>query len=74
MRGFTAGAKEKLPKWITERPTDDEQQQTISQDEMDVMLGEYYRLRGWDAQGVPRRETLERLSLTDAAFRHRAEP
>jgi aldehyde:ferredoxin oxidoreductase len=49
LRGFTAGAKEKLPKWITERPTDDEQQQTISQDEMDVMLGEYYRLRGWGA-------------------------
>jgi aldehyde:ferredoxin oxidoreductase len=27
------------------------------------MLPEYYRLRGWDAQGVPTRERLEKLQL-----------
>jgi aldehyde:ferredoxin oxidoreductase len=30
---------------------------------LDVMLPEYYELRGWDAEGVPRPETLERLGL-----------
>ena len=27
------------------------------------MLEEYYRLRGWDSNGVPSKETLNRLSL-----------
>ncbi len=30
-------------------------------------LDEYYRLRGWDADGVPTAETLRRLSLTELA-------
>ena len=30
---------------------------------LDVMLPEYYELRGWDAQGVPKAETLSRLGL-----------
>lgn len=31
--------------------------------EIDYMLEEYYRLRGWDENGIPKRETLERLGL-----------
>ncbi len=31
--------------------------------DIDAMLVEYYELRGWDAQGVPRSETLQRLGL-----------
>jgi aldehyde:ferredoxin oxidoreductase len=30
---------------------------------LDVMLPEYYELRGWDAEGVPKAETLGRLGL-----------
>ncbi len=30
---------------------------------LDVMLPEYYELRGWDTEGVPRAETLARLGL-----------
>jgi aldehyde:ferredoxin oxidoreductase len=30
---------------------------------LDEMLGEYYRLRGWDENGVPRTEKLEALGL-----------
>ena len=30
---------------------------------LDVMLPEYYELRGWDTEGVPRSETLSRLGL-----------
>jgi aldehyde:ferredoxin oxidoreductase len=32
-------------------------------EELDQMLDEYYRLSGWDADGVPTRETLTRLEL-----------
>jgi aldehyde:ferredoxin oxidoreductase len=30
---------------------------------LDVMLPEYYELRGWDTEGVPNTDTLERLGL-----------
>lgn len=36
---------------------------TIGAAEFEAALGEYYRLRGWDAEGVPTGETLARLSL-----------
>lgn len=32
--------------------------------DLDKMLPEYYELRGWTADGVPTKETLERLGLT----------
>ena len=31
--------------------------------ELSVMLPEYYKLRGWSEDGVPTKETLERLGL-----------
>lgn len=31
--------------------------------ELDQMLEDFYRLRGWDPNGVPTRERLERLGL-----------
>ena len=30
---------------------------------LDEMLPEYYSLRGWDKEGVPKKETLQRLGL-----------
>ena len=36
---------------------------TVSEDEFRVALDEYYRVRGWDADGVPTEETLAKLSL-----------
>ena len=67
---------DRLPERILRMPHPDgvAAGKTIGAEAFRESLDEYYRLRGWDAQGVPRRETLERLSLTDAAFRHRAEP
>jgi aldehyde:ferredoxin oxidoreductase len=32
------------------------------------MLDEYYAARGWDEDGIPTRETLERLGLGDFIF------
>jgi len=37
---------------------------SISDQMLDTMLDEYYAQRGWDHQGKPRRETLEKLELT----------
>ena len=36
---------------------------TVGADEFRAALDEYYRVRGWDADGVPTEETLARLSL-----------
>lgn len=35
----------------------------IDRDEFHKMLDEYYELHGWDKQGFPKKETLERLSI-----------
>jgi aldehyde:ferredoxin oxidoreductase len=32
---------------------------------MQGLLDEYYRQRGWDAQGLPTAETLDRLRLAE---------
>jgi aldehyde:ferredoxin oxidoreductase len=34
-------------------------------EELEQMLDEYYELRGWNSEGIPRRETLGRLALED---------
>jgi len=34
-------------------------------EELQQMLDEYYELRGWDSDGVPKRETLDQLGLED---------
>lgn len=36
---------------------------TVGEGEFRAALDEYYRLRGWDAEGVPTEETLAKLSL-----------
>ncbi|MBU0704707.1 MAG: aldehyde ferredoxin oxidoreductase C-terminal domain-containing protein, partial [Chloroflexi bacterium] len=36
---------------------------TISRADQDELLDRYYRLRGWDARGLPTEETWERLGL-----------
>jgi len=38
---------------------------TIDREKFKAMLDEYYKLHGWDDQGVPTAQTLARLSLAD---------
>src|SRR5664280_872703 len=38
---------EKLPDWVTEKPMEDEGALTFPQAEMEYMLADYYRIRGW---------------------------
>jgi aldehyde:ferredoxin oxidoreductase len=37
----------------------------ISDEMLDVMLDEYYDVRGWDAQGIPLPETLQKFGLAE---------
>ncbi len=36
--------------------------------DLEPMLGEYYEIRGWDRNGIPKRETVERLGLDRKYF------
>lgn len=37
--------------------------------EEDTLLKDYYKVRGWDERGIPRREKLEELGLLEVAGR-----
>lgn len=39
----------------------------ITEDDLNVLLDEYYEIRGWDADGRPTADTLTRLGLEDVA-------
>ncbi|HCX65755.1 MAG TPA: aldehyde:ferredoxin oxidoreductase, partial [Eubacteriaceae bacterium] len=39
----------------------------VSQEELDMMLNEYYETRSWTTEGVPTAEKLAALNLNDAA-------
>ncbi|MEM2424915.1 MAG: aldehyde ferredoxin oxidoreductase C-terminal domain-containing protein, partial [Candidatus Bathyarchaeia archaeon] len=38
---------------------------TVSQEDLKVMLDEYYAARGWDENGIPENETLKNLGLLE---------
>lgn len=40
---------------------------TVTEEEFETMLDEYYELRGWSSDGIPTEETLERLDITEFA-------
>jgi len=59
-QGLTA-ADDTLPKRLTaelQRADDPD-----SKVKLDQMLGAYYKIRGWDRQGVPTKKRLQRLGL-----------
>ncbi|AFK22762.1 tungsten-containing formaldehyde ferredoxin oxidoreductase [Pyrococcus sp. ST04] len=37
--------------------------QHLDKEKYDALLSEYYKLRGWDERGIPKKETLEKLGL-----------
>jgi aldehyde:ferredoxin oxidoreductase len=39
----------------------------ISRKEVDILLDEYYAMRGWDSNGLPKVETLQAMGLADVA-------
>jgi aldehyde:ferredoxin oxidoreductase len=58
-------AQERLPKRFVEEPlpSGPHQGHRITREDMNFLLREYYRVRGWDVQGRPTPETLERLCV-----------
>ena len=56
---------DQLPKrFFTEPlPKGTSKDRVVKTEEFQKMLGEYYSLRGWDKEGVPRREKISELSL-----------
>jgi aldehyde:ferredoxin oxidoreductase len=39
----------------------------LERQKFDAFLSKYYRKRGWDENGVPRKNTLKKLGLSDVA-------
>jgi len=39
--------------------------QHLDKEKYDALLSEYYRLRGWDERGIPKKETLKELGLEE---------
>jgi aldehyde:ferredoxin oxidoreductase len=56
-----------LPERILTTPRNDEGTGSYTPD-LEPMLGEYYEIRGWDRNGIPKRETVERLGLDRKYF------
>ena len=57
-----------LPRRIMEEPLPEgpAKGSVLTRDMYDVMLDEYYQLRGWDGDGVPFPETLRKLDVIDS--------
>ena len=57
-----------LPPRIFEDPLPDEPVKGVKllREDFEKMLDEYYKLRGWDENGIPRREKLLELDLREA--------
>jgi len=66
------------PKRLTREPikTGPSQGYCIPEEDIDFLLDSYYKARGWDDDGIPMRETLERVGLKDVAdvLFHKEEP
>ena len=68
--GFTRADDDLPERWKTEPIADGPSKgHLISQDDLDLMLDEYYDARGWTLEGVPTRAKLEALRLGYAADR-----
>jgi aldehyde:ferredoxin oxidoreductase len=57
-----------IGKWAEEAvPNGTYKGEKIDPEKWEEMLDDYYRLRGWDKNGVPKREKLKQLGLEDVA-------
>jgi aldehyde:ferredoxin oxidoreductase len=61
--GFTVKDDTLPPRLLTEAPADGPSKGWVSQ--LEPMLKEYYRTRGWDEHGVPTKKKLEELGLAN---------
>jgi aldehyde:ferredoxin oxidoreductase len=54
-------AQDTLPKRFTDEPLIEGNKQSVVR--LDKMLPAYYKIRGWDANGIPEKRTLKKLGL-----------
>ena len=64
--GFTAKDDTLPPRLLTEAPVDGPSKGWVSN--LEPMLKEYYRTRGWDENGVPTLQKLTELGLAELAY------
>jgi aldehyde:ferredoxin oxidoreductase len=55
------GKDDSLPDRLTKTPQDTSNPKTVVS--LDKMLPVYYRIRGWDESGAPRKRTLKKLGI-----------
>jgi aldehyde:ferredoxin oxidoreductase len=68
MKGYDRSRDYPPPRFYTEPvPSGPNQGHYLSKAELDTLLDAYYRARGWDENGIPTKETLERVGLGDIA-------
>jgi len=48
--------------------------ESITKEDLDRMLDEYYDLRGWSTEGIPKEETLLRLGLKEDSLMRKGDP
>jgi aldehyde:ferredoxin oxidoreductase len=67
VKGGISRQDDTLPKRYFNEPIPDgpARGEVISQEEFDKMLDEYYRLHGWEENGIPKKRNLKRLGLIE---------
>jgi aldehyde:ferredoxin oxidoreductase len=61
LREGLTSADDTLPDRLTKEPQDINQPNTVVP--LDKMIPTYYRVRGWDKNGVPKKKKLRRLGI-----------
>jgi aldehyde:ferredoxin oxidoreductase len=68
MKGYERNWDFPPPRFYTEKvPSGPNQGHYLSKAELDTLLTAYYQARGWDENGIPTKETLQRVGLGDIA-------
>jgi len=68
IKGFGRSWDYPPPRFMSEPvPDGPNQGYCISRREVDILLDEYYAMRGWDRNGIPKTETLKQFGLEDVA-------
>jgi len=63
LREGLSAKDDRLPRRLTHEPQDPNNKNTVVR--MDKLLPRYYKTRGWDQNGVPKRKTLKKLGMLD---------
>lgn len=60
-------AHDVLPDYFFDNPSPSTKAPPVDRDKFDGLMGIYYKLKGWDQDGLPTRLKLEEMDLKDVA-------